>query len=284
MRMREAAVEAARRAVPADSHDVVRVHPRRGAAGDRQRRRRGEPALDRHRRVRRDALRHDDRHLLHPALLRGDPRAGRAVDASGAGAACGRAGRRRAHEPRRLDTGRADAPRRLRRRSLLPGAGGGARGRGGGRSRPGPIRCGAFYDSLAARRFALASRTPRDAAGRIQPTSPGSTSCRTRHWSAWFRPRSTRTGTCRPRSRGSASSAPRSASRARALPRAVGQRGGQHQPGGASAAFEPVAFDALRVTADVAWELDFWGRIRRGVQAVARRPRGARRRASAPRC
>ena len=32
-------------------------------------------------------------------------------------------------------------------------------------------------------------------------------------------------------------------------------------------AFEPVAFDALRVTADVAWELDFWGRIRRGVQA-----------------
>jgi len=32
-------------------------------------------------------------------------------------------------------------------------------------------------------------------------------------------------------------------------------------------AFEPVAFDALRVTADVQWELDFWGRIRRGVQA-----------------
>jgi multidrug efflux system outer membrane protein len=32
-------------------------------------------------------------------------------------------------------------------------------------------------------------------------------------------------------------------------------------------AFEPVAFDALRVTADLAWELDFWGRIRRGLQA-----------------
>ncbi len=32
-------------------------------------------------------------------------------------------------------------------------------------------------------------------------------------------------------------------------------------------AFEPVAFDAFRVTADVQWELDFWGRIRRGVQA-----------------
>jgi multidrug efflux system outer membrane protein len=33
-------------------------------------------------------------------------------------------------------------------------------------------------------------------------------------------------------------------------------------------AFEPVAFDAFRVTADVQWELDFWGRIRRGVQAA----------------
>jgi multidrug efflux system outer membrane protein len=32
-------------------------------------------------------------------------------------------------------------------------------------------------------------------------------------------------------------------------------------------AFDPVAFDAFRVTADVQWELDFWGRIRRGVQA-----------------
>ena len=32
-------------------------------------------------------------------------------------------------------------------------------------------------------------------------------------------------------------------------------------------AFEPVAFDALRVTADLQWALDFWGRIRRGIQA-----------------
>jgi outer membrane protein, multidrug efflux system len=32
-------------------------------------------------------------------------------------------------------------------------------------------------------------------------------------------------------------------------------------------AFEPQQFDAFRVTADVQWELDFWGRIRRGVQA-----------------
>jgi outer membrane protein, multidrug efflux system len=33
-------------------------------------------------------------------------------------------------------------------------------------------------------------------------------------------------------------------------------------------AFEPQRFDAFRVTADVQWELDFWGRIRRGVQAA----------------
>ncbi|MEO6055450.1 MAG: efflux transporter outer membrane subunit [Gemmatimonadales bacterium] len=31
--------------------------------------------------------------------------------------------------------------------------------------------------------------------------------------------------------------------------------------------FQPTAYDALRVTADLAWELDFWGRLRRGVQA-----------------
>ena len=32
-------------------------------------------------------------------------------------------------------------------------------------------------------------------------------------------------------------------------------------------AFEPQQFEAWRVTADLQWELDFWGRIRRGVQA-----------------
>lgn len=30
----------------------------------------------------------------------------------------------------------------------------------------------------------------------------------------------------------------------------------------------PVTFDALRVTGDLAWELDFWGRIRRGIEAA----------------
>jgi multidrug efflux system outer membrane protein len=32
--------------------------------------------------------------------------------------------------------------------------------------------------------------------------------------------------------------------------------------------FPPTRFDALRVTGDLAWELDFWGRIRRGLQAA----------------
>jgi outer membrane protein, multidrug efflux system len=32
--------------------------------------------------------------------------------------------------------------------------------------------------------------------------------------------------------------------------------------------FPPTSYDAFRLTADVAWELDFWGRIRRGVEAA----------------
>jgi multidrug efflux system outer membrane protein len=32
--------------------------------------------------------------------------------------------------------------------------------------------------------------------------------------------------------------------------------------------FAPASFDAFRVTGDVAWELDFWGRTRRGVEAA----------------
>ncbi len=30
----------------------------------------------------------------------------------------------------------------------------------------------------------------------------------------------------------------------------------------------PVTYDALRVTGDLAWELDFWGRVRRGIEAA----------------
>jgi multidrug efflux system outer membrane protein len=33
-------------------------------------------------------------------------------------------------------------------------------------------------------------------------------------------------------------------------------------------AFTPASFDAWRITADVAWELDFWGKTRRGVEAA----------------
>jgi hypothetical protein len=33
-------------------------------------------------------------------------------------------------------------------------------------------------------------------------------------------------------------------------------------------AFQPTSYDALRFTADLAWELDFWGRTRRGIQAA----------------
>jgi outer membrane protein, multidrug efflux system len=33
-------------------------------------------------------------------------------------------------------------------------------------------------------------------------------------------------------------------------------------------AFPPASYEAWRVTGDVAWELDFWGRIRRGLQAA----------------
>ena len=37
----------------------------------------------------------------------------------------------------------------------------------------------------------------------------------------------------------------------------------------ALASFAPVSYRAARVTADLSWELDFWGRIRRGVQAAS---------------
>ena len=48
--------------------------------------------------------------------------------------------------------------------------------------------------------------------------------------------------------------------------------------------FSPTSYDAFRVTGDVAWELDFWGRTRRGLEAAAGRPLARRRRASARWC
>ena len=59
-------------ALPADRDDVARVHPRRAAARVQLRRRRRQPAFDRHRRHRRHAARHVHRDVLRPAVLRLD--------------------------------------------------------------------------------------------------------------------------------------------------------------------------------------------------------------------
>ena len=64
------------RAVPANSHDVARVHLRRVASGDRPWCRSRQPPFPRHRRVCRNALRDLDRHFLHPVVLPSDPGTG----------------------------------------------------------------------------------------------------------------------------------------------------------------------------------------------------------------
>ena len=80
MAIREAAVEAARerlRPILMTSFAfILGVLPLMLAT----RRRRGEPPLDRHRRVRRNAVRDDGRHLLHSAVLPRHSRTGRAAD------------------------------------------------------------------------------------------------------------------------------------------------------------------------------------------------------------
>jgi hypothetical protein len=58
-------------AAAADHHDLARLHPRLRAAGDRERRLVGEPALAGHRRDRRHARRDRDRDLLHSDVLLG---------------------------------------------------------------------------------------------------------------------------------------------------------------------------------------------------------------------
>ncbi len=84
------------RAVPADSDDLVRLHSRRQPTPDSQRGRCPEQALDRDRRVLRDAHRDHGRDLLHPTLLFPDRSAGRAGalpppgDRAGAGRCRGR--------------------------------------------------------------------------------------------------------------------------------------------------------------------------------------------------
>ena len=59
-------------AVPADHHDELRVHPGRGAAGLRDRRRGGQPAIARHGRLRRDDYLDRAGGLLRAGLLRRD--------------------------------------------------------------------------------------------------------------------------------------------------------------------------------------------------------------------
>ena len=67
-------------AVPADPDDVVRVHPRRGAAGDRHRRRCRRPAGTGHGRVRRHDRLDISGDLLRARVLRRVPDAGRMVE------------------------------------------------------------------------------------------------------------------------------------------------------------------------------------------------------------
>ena len=92
----ESAVEAARGAIPADPDDVVRLHPRRRAAGAGDRRRRQRPQVDRHHRV----LRHDRLDLPCGAVRADVLRRGAALrelaggaEERNAGAANGAAGR-----------------------------------------------------------------------------------------------------------------------------------------------------------------------------------------------
>ena len=73
----EATVEACQAAPAADPDDLVRVHPRRGAAGAGQGRRRRDARSAGHRRVQRHARRDGLRHLLHAGVLRRHPLAHR---------------------------------------------------------------------------------------------------------------------------------------------------------------------------------------------------------------
>ena len=75
----EAAVRAARDPPAADPDDQLRLHPRRGAAGDRDRRGRGAAPGARHRGVLRHDRRDRVRPALHPDLLRRLPRARRSA-------------------------------------------------------------------------------------------------------------------------------------------------------------------------------------------------------------
>ena len=93
------------RAPAPDSHDVLRLHPRRAAARHRHRRRRRDAPVARHRRV----LRHDRRHHLRPDLHAGVLRCGAEVRGETACAWHAATGPRRLKPPRRHLTGLAAA-------------------------------------------------------------------------------------------------------------------------------------------------------------------------------
>ena len=100
-------------------------------------------------------------------------------------------------------------------------------------------------------------------------TSPGSRSSATPNWWRWSAPPSPTTATSRWRGPGCGSTA-----RGSAWP------GRTSFPGSTSTAAvstnkvtlggsDPMQFDAVRATADLSWELDFWGRLRRQTEAAA---------------
>ena len=105
----ESAVEAARAPLPSDPDDVVRLHPRRPAAGARDRRRRQRAPLARHQRL----FRHDRLDLPRRPVRAVVLRRAAALTRNG-----GRAKRSRRRRLRLPSPGRRPPPRTPRRRQL----------------------------------------------------------------------------------------------------------------------------------------------------------------------
>ena len=284
------------RAVPADSHDVVRLHPRRVAAGDRA----AAPA---------PAAATRSAPACSPECCsppRSASSSSRSSSGSSAGLAEGRraapaGGRRRAAALTGLAGGSmirhsALAPvglcrGRMRRRAELSPGGSRSRldpGRGGAvererqrvlrLARRGPGRTTPWRPAGAPLSAARAARPTRS------PASRGSTSSATRRWSGWSgrrcsQNRDLQTAVGRIRE----FRAEVGIARAPLFPELTAN-GSVSTNQVAIGSFPPTSYDAFRVTGDVAWELDFWGRTRRGIEAARGRPRLARRRRSARWC
>ena len=237
-------------------------------------RRRGQPALARHRRVRRHAHRDHGRHLLHPALLlRSSAGVDRAVDASAPVPAAPRAGRggsmSRAHAGSRRSlfvAAPARSARRIKSRRWRRPAPRSASRRGRTRSgrsttrwprpipRPAPAPATLQADSADLAWLAVLKDTTLRRSGE--------------------RARCGRTGTCRPRSRGSGSSGRRSGSPGRSCSPSCRPTARRSTNQVALGAFEPVSFDALRVTADLAVGAGLLGADPARRPGLARRSRG----------